>query len=109
MPAVVVGGAVLSVVGGTVLAVVAVVAALLQETLQPLAPAPFFLPSLMNSTTMSEVEVNTNFFLFPQTSFSSVSVERTSLSPLLQFFLFLFLMLIFLQENFISAQVSSIR
>ena len=69
--AAVVGAAVLAVVGAAVLAVVGaavlVVAALLQVTLQPLAPAPFFLPSLMNSTTMSEVEVNTNFFLFPQT------------------------------------------
>ena len=63
----VVGAAVLAVVGAAVLAVVVVVAALLQVTLQPLAPAPFFLPSLMNSITISEVEVNTNFFLFPQT------------------------------------------
>ena len=38
---------------------------------------------------------------------SSSSVEMTRVSPLLQSFLFL--MLIFLQENFISAQVSSIR
>ena len=40
---------------------------LLQVTLQSLEPASFFFLSLRNSTTMAEVEVNTNFFFFPQT------------------------------------------
>ena len=50
-----------------VVVVVGVVAARLHVTLQPLAPAPAFLPSLVNSTIMSVVEVNENFFFFPQT------------------------------------------
>ena len=64
--AVVVVGPAVVVDGPAVVVVVAVVAALLQETLQPLAPPPLLLESLVNSTTISEVEVNVNFFFLPQ-------------------------------------------
>lgn len=43
------------------------VAGLLQVTLHPLAPAPVFLLLLVNSSNMSEEEVNLNFFFLPQT------------------------------------------
>merc|ERR1719150_1735293 len=46
------------------------VAGLLQVTLHPLAPAPVFLLLLVNSSNMSEEEVNLNFFFLPQTVFS---------------------------------------
>ena len=79
---VVVGASVLAVAGApvvVVVVVVGVVAAWLQVTLQPLAPAPAFLPLLVNSTTMSEVEVKTNFFFFPQTLNRNKSREKLSI------------------------------
>ena len=111
---------------GVVFVVRGAVAGILQVTWQPLAPAALLLESLVNLTVIEEVEVNTKLFLFPQTlsgrdsledkleliecdksyTFSSSSVEMTRVSPSLQ--ALLFLMLTILQENLISAQVSSI-
>merc|ERR1711953_783829 len=80
------------------------VAGLLQVTLHPLAPAPVFLLLLVNSSNMSEEEVNLNFFFLPQTVFSPSSLVMSSVSPLVQ--ALLFLMLILLQESVISSQDS---
>ena len=87
------------------------VAGLVQVTWQPLAPAALLLESLVNLTIIEEVEVITNLFWFPQTlsrsnfiedklelikcdksyTFSSSSIEKTRVSPLLQALLFLML------------------
>ena len=75
---VVVGADVVVVVGVAVVgADVAVAAAILQVTLQPMAPLPFFLLSLINSTMKSEVDVNTKFLLLPQTLNKKIKLDKS--------------------------------
>ena len=75
---VVVGADVVVVVGVAVVgADVAVVAAILQVTLQPMAPLPFFLLSLINSTMKSEADVNTKFLLLPQTLNKKIKLDKS--------------------------------
>ena len=75
---VVVGADVVVVVGVAVVgADVAVVAGTLQVTLQPMAPLPFFLLSLINSTMKSEADVNTKFLLLPQTLNKKIKLDKS--------------------------------
>ena len=67
LPGVVVGAAVEGAAVDGAAVVEPDVAGLLQVTLHPLAPAPVFLLLLVNSSNMSEEEVNLNFFFLPQT------------------------------------------
>ena len=65
--AVVTGAGAGAVVTGAGAGAVVTVAACVHWTTHPLAPGPLFFLSLVNSRTMLEEDLNTNFFFFPQT------------------------------------------